>query len=154
MKHSDRFVPDPQKLCGSGSITMTLLHRSYFVADFGDIGEGFSSPCKQVYACHHFIDYGGEARQAGQVPTYLPIYLYIPTGTYLYTRNYPYIGTYLRTYPTPNSISHFSLFCWNLHIIVYEKLQIKDEVGGKFNSMGQILIEISLPSNNKILPGA
>jgi hypothetical protein len=38
-----------------------------FCADFGDIGEGFSSPCKQVYACHHFIDYGGEAKQAGQV---------------------------------------------------------------------------------------
>jgi len=35
--------------------------------DFGNIGEGYSVPCKQVYACQHFLDFSGEARQAGQV---------------------------------------------------------------------------------------
>ena len=43
-----------------------LLHPSYLL-DFGEIGEGFPVPCKQVYACQHFLDYGGEAKQNGQV---------------------------------------------------------------------------------------
>ena len=37
------------------------------VLDFGNIGEGYPNPCKQVYACQNFLDFGGEARQAGQV---------------------------------------------------------------------------------------
>ena len=43
-----------------------LLYPSYLL-DFGEIGEGFPVPCKQVYACQHFLDYGGEAKQNGQV---------------------------------------------------------------------------------------
>ena len=57
------LTPNP----GSFKRQKVVPTSCWLVSDFGEIGEGFSSPCKQVYACHHFIDYGGEARQAGQV---------------------------------------------------------------------------------------
>jgi len=41
--------------------------QDLMVVDLGNIGEGYPNPCKQVYACQNFLDFGGEARQAGQV---------------------------------------------------------------------------------------
>ena len=56
-------------------------------------------PCKQVYACQHFLDYGGEARQAGQVN-------YILLPNYLFS----ILAEKKNSCPLVKSVSRYSLY--------------------------------------------